>query len=53
VPDTPSFRIVLFGISRPTKHRRYDYALSVIAWRLNGRQAHLRRGRRFVIARLG
>jgi hypothetical protein len=39
-----------FGISRPTAHRRYDYALSVIAWRLNGRQVHHRRGRRFVIA---
>ena len=34
-----------FGISRPTAHRRYDYALSVIAWRLNGRQVHHRRGR--------
>jgi hypothetical protein len=42
-----------FGISRPTAHRRYDYALSVIAWRLNGRQVHHRRGRRFVIARVG
>ena len=40
-----------FGISRPTAHRRCDYALSVIAWRLNGRQVHHRRGRRFVIAR--
>ncbi len=40
-----------FGISRPTAHRRWDYALSVIAWRLNGRQVHHRRGRRFVIAR--
>ena len=27
-----------FGISRPTAHRRYDYALSVIVWRLNGRR---------------
>ena len=35
-----------FGISRPTAHRRYDYALSVIAWRLSGRQVHHRRGRR-------
>jgi hypothetical protein len=42
-----------FGISRPTAHRRYDYALSVIAWRLNGRHVHHRRGRRFVIARAG
>jgi hypothetical protein len=40
-----------YGISRPTAHRRYDYALSVIAWRLNGRQVHHRRGKRFVIAR--
>ena len=41
-----------FGISRPTAHRSlYDYALSVIAWRLNGRQVHHRRGRRFVVAR--
>ncbi len=42
-----------FGVSRPTAHRRYDYALSVIAWRLNGRQVHHRRGRRFVVARAG
>jgi hypothetical protein len=42
-----------YGISRPTAHRRYDYALSVIAWRLNGRQVHHRRGRRFVVARAG
>jgi hypothetical protein len=41
-----------FGISRPTAHRRYDYALSVIAWRLNGRQVHHRRGRRFVVAKV-
>jgi hypothetical protein len=40
-----------FGVSRPTAHRRHDYALSVIAWRLNGRQVHLRRGRKFVFAR--
>jgi hypothetical protein len=38
-----------FGISRPTAHRRWEYALSVIVWRLNGRQIHHRRGRRFVI----
>jgi hypothetical protein len=42
-----------FGISRPTAHRRYDYALSVIVWRLNGRQVHHRRGRQFVVARAG
>lgn len=38
-----------FGISRPTAHRRWDYALSVIAWRLNGRTVHHRRGRKFVV----
>ena len=37
-----------FGISRPTAHRRYDYALSVIAWRLNGRQVNRKRGRRLL-----
>jgi hypothetical protein len=42
-----------FGISRPTAHRRYDYALSVIVWRLNGWEVHHRRGRRFVVARAG
>ena len=42
-----------FGISRPTAHRRWEYALSVIVWRLNGRQVHHRRGRRFVVARAG
>ena len=42
-----------FGISRPTAHRRYEYALSVIAWRLNGREVHHRRGRRFIVARAG
>ena len=36
-----------------TAHRRYDYDLSVIVWRLNGRQVHHRRGRRFVVARAG
>jgi hypothetical protein len=40
-----------FGISRPTAYRRWEYALSVIAWRLNGRELHHRRGRRFVISR--
>jgi hypothetical protein len=42
-----------FGMSRPTAHRRWEYALSVIVWRLNGRQVHHRRGRRFVVARAG
>jgi hypothetical protein len=42
-----------FGISRPTAHRRWEYALSVVVWRLNGRQVHHRRGRRFVVATAG
>jgi hypothetical protein len=40
-----------YGISRPTAHRRYDYALSVIAWRLNGRQINRKRGMKFTIER--
>jgi hypothetical protein len=28
---------VRFGISRATAHRRWEYAVAVIAWRLNGR----------------
>lgn len=40
-----------FGISRATANRRWEYALSVIAWRLNGRMPHLRRGREFVVER--
>ena len=40
-----------FGISRPTAHRRWDYTLSVIAWRLNGRQINRKRGMKFMIAR--
>lgn len=37
------------GISRATAHRRYLYALSVIAWRLNGRQIPKKRSRQFLI----
>jgi hypothetical protein len=40
-----------FGISRPTAHRRHEYALSVIAWRLSGRQVNRKRGMSFMIAR--
>lgn len=38
-----------FGISRATAHRRWEYALSVIAWRLNGRRPPAKRSRRFVV----
>jgi hypothetical protein len=40
-----------FGISRPTAHRRHEYALAVIAWRLSGRQINRKRGMGFMIAR--
>jgi len=39
------------GIARATAHRRYRYALSVIAWRLSGRQVPTKRVRQFVIER--
>ena len=38
-----------FGISRATAHRRWQYALGLIVWRLNGRQAPSKRSRAFVI----
>ena len=38
-----------FGISRPTAHRRWEYGLSVIVWRLNGRRVPTKRGRRYVV----
>ncbi|HXF87322.1 MAG TPA: DUF6362 family protein [Xanthobacteraceae bacterium] len=40
-----------FGIARATAHRRWEYALSVIAWRLNGRRLPAKRSRRFVVER--
>jgi hypothetical protein len=38
-----------FGVSRATAHRRWQYALSLIAWRLNGRQAPCKRSRRYLV----
>ena len=38
-----------FGIARATAHRRYQYGLSVIAWRLNGRRVPGKRSKRYVI----
>ena len=35
-----------FGISRPTAHRRWRYALGLIAWRLNGRPIPIAQSRR-------
>lgn len=40
-----------FGISRPTAHRRWEYALSVIVWRLNGRSVNRKRSRAFLVER--
>ena len=41
-----------FGISRATAHRRWEYALSLIAWRLNGRPENTKRSRSFVVSRV-
>lgn len=41
-----------FGIGRATAHRRWDYALSLIAWRLDGRPVPRKRSRRFLVDRL-
>lgn len=40
-----------FGISRATAHRRWQYVLSLIAWRLNGWRVPGKRSRRFVVER--
>jgi hypothetical protein len=42
-----------FGISRATAHRRWQYMLSLIAWRLNGRKLPTKRSRKFVTAMVG
>lgn len=39
-----------FGVSRATARRRWEYALSVIVWRLNGRRVPRKRSREFVIS---
>lgn len=41
-----------FGIARATAHRRWEYALSVITWRLNGRLPPAKRSRQFVVERM-
>lgn len=41
-----------FGISRATAHRRWEYALSLIAWRLNGRPDNTKRSRGFIVSRV-
>jgi Domain of unknown function (DUF6362) len=37
-----------FGIARATANRRWQYGLSVIAWRLNGRKLPSKRSRQFL-----
>jgi hypothetical protein len=41
-----------FGISRATAHRRWEYGLCLIAWRLNGRRPPAKRARGFVVERV-
>lgn len=41
-----------FGISRATASRRWEYGLSVIAWRLNGRKPSVKRSRAFLVQRV-
>lgn len=41
-----------FGISRATAHRRWEYGLCLIAWRLNGRRHPAKRSRGFVVERV-
>ncbi len=40
-----------FGIARATACRRWEYGLSVITWRLNGRRVPAKRSRAFVVER--
>ena len=37
------------GISRATAHRRHEYGLAVIVWKLNGRRVPRKRSMQFVI----
>jgi hypothetical protein len=41
-----------FGISRATANRRYEYALSLIAWRLNGRMVPAKWSRHFAAEKI-
>jgi hypothetical protein len=43
---------VRFGISRATAHRRWEYALAVMAWRLNGRVVPQKRSRHSFLERV-
>lgn len=39
------------GISRATAHRRWQYGLAVIVWRLNGKRVPTRRSKAFVVSK--
>jgi hypothetical protein len=41
-----------FGISRATANRRYQYALNLIAWRLNGRSVPAKWSRHFTAEKI-
>ena len=41
-----------FGISRVTANRRWEYAMSLIAWRLNRRPLSSKWSRRFLVERM-
>jgi hypothetical protein len=41
-----------FGISRATANRRWEYGLSIIVWKLNGRPTPRNQSRRFVVERV-
>ena len=41
-----------FGVARATAHRRWEYTLSLITWRLSGRRAPSRRSRRYLVRRV-
>lgn len=41
-----------FGVARATAHRRWEYGLSVITWRLNRRPIPAKWSRRFLVDRM-
>ncbi len=40
-----------FGVGRATAHRRWEYGLSLISWRLNGRRVPTKQSRRSLVER--
>ncbi|OHC75206.1 MAG: hypothetical protein A3G18_09650 [Rhodospirillales bacterium RIFCSPLOWO2_12_FULL_58_28] len=41
-----------FGVGRATAHRRWQYGISLIVWRLNGRAVPAKRSREFLVERV-